>query len=96
MPTKKTTGNKLADMMYGNPEGAAFGFFPQMGRRGQSRPPVPQPQQIAPDDRAMDLPQFGDLDLSVPTPANRALGQRMVQANGPQNMGDLEALAHAA
>jgi hypothetical protein len=99
MPTNKITGNKLADMMYGNPEGAAFGFFPQMGRRGQSRPPAPQPQQMVVDDRAMELPSFGDVDLSVPTPANRALGQRMVQRDvdlkrqADQDMSPLEKLA---
>lgn len=37
MPTKKTTGNKLADMMYGNPEGAAFGITPMIAKRREDR-----------------------------------------------------------
>ena len=38
MPKDKSTGKKLADMLYGNPERAAFGVFPQLGRRGQAKP----------------------------------------------------------
>ena len=37
MATKKTTGKKLADMMYGNPEGAAFGITPMVGKRREDR-----------------------------------------------------------
>jgi hypothetical protein len=37
MATKKTTGKKLADMMYGNPEGAAFGITPFIGKRREDR-----------------------------------------------------------
>ena len=37
MATKKTTGKKLADMMYGNPEGAAFGITPMIGKRREDR-----------------------------------------------------------
>jgi hypothetical protein len=100
MPTNKITGNKLADMMYGNPEGAAFGFFPQMGRRGQNKPPRgPQPQQMIVDDRAMELPQSGDFDLSVPSAANKALGERILDRDidlkrqADQDMSPLEKLA---
>lgn len=77
----KNTGKKLADMLYGdNPERAAFGVYPQAGKRGQRQPSAKQQlEQIFSDDRAMDLPQFGDVDLSVPTAANRALGQRMTE-----------------
>lgn len=37
MATKKTTGKKLADMMYSNPEGAAFGITPFIGKRREDR-----------------------------------------------------------
>jgi hypothetical protein len=37
MATKKTTGKKLADMMYGNPEGAAFGIYPKAGKRSEDK-----------------------------------------------------------
>jgi hypothetical protein len=100
MATKKTTGSKLADMMYGNPEGAAFGVFPQAGKRGQAKPSArEQLAQLFTDDRAIPLPQFGDNDLSVPSAANRAMGQRMVERDvdlkrqSDQAMSPLEKLA---
>ena len=37
MPKNKSTGKKLADMMYGNPEGAAFGITPMIGKRREDR-----------------------------------------------------------
>jgi hypothetical protein len=37
MATKKTTGKKLADMMYGDPERAAFGITPMIGKRREDR-----------------------------------------------------------
>lgn len=37
MPKDKSTGKKLADMMYGNPEGAAFGITPFIGKRREDR-----------------------------------------------------------
>jgi hypothetical protein len=37
MPKDKSTGKKLADMMYGNPEGAAFGITPMIGKRREDR-----------------------------------------------------------
>jgi hypothetical protein len=37
MATKKTTGKQLADLMYGNPEGAAFGITPMIGKRREDR-----------------------------------------------------------
>ena len=99
MATKKTTGKKLADMMYGNPEGAAFGFFPQLGRRGQAKPAPKQAEKPFIDQRAMELPQFGEMDLDVPTAANRAMGQRMVERDvdlkrqADRDMSPLEKLA---
>lgn len=97
----KNTGKKLADMLYGdNPERAAFGVYPQAGKRGQRQPSAKQQlEQIFSDDRAMDLPQFGDVDLSVPTAANRALGQRMTEREvglkrqADRDMSPLEKLA---
>ena len=37
MPKDKSTGKKLADMMYGNPNGAAFGITPMIGKRREDR-----------------------------------------------------------
>jgi hypothetical protein len=80
MATKKTSGKQLADMLYGKPDGAAFGVYPQAGKRGQAKPTArDQLAQLFSDDRAVPLPQFGDADLSVPTAGNRAMGQRMVE-----------------
>jgi hypothetical protein len=99
MATKKTSGSKLADMMYGNPEGAAFGVYPQ-AKRGQRIPSAKeQLDKIMADERAMELPQFGKVDLSVPTAGNRAMGQRMVardvdlKRQADQDMSPLEKLA---
>lgn len=39
MPKDKSTGKKLADMMYGNPNGAAFGVFPQMKPKRSKQDP---------------------------------------------------------
>lgn len=39
MPKDKSTGKKLADMMYGNPERAAFGVFPQMKPKRSKQDP---------------------------------------------------------
>lgn len=99
MPKDKSTGKKLADMLYGNPERAAFGVFPQLGRRGQAKPAPKQADKPFIDERAMELPQFGDLDLDVPTSANRAMGQRMVERDvdlkrqADRDMSPLEKLA---
>jgi hypothetical protein len=99
MPKDKSTGKKLADMLYGNPERAAFGVFPQLGRRGQAKPAPRQADKPFIDERAMELPQFGDLDLDVPTAANRAMGQRMVERDvdlkrqADRDMSPLEKLA---
>ena len=37
MPKDKNSGKKLADMMYGNPERAAFGITPMIGKRREDR-----------------------------------------------------------
>jgi len=59
-------------------EQAAFGIYPQAGKRGQRKPTArEQLAQIFSDDRAMELPKLEDYDLSVPTMENRALSQRI-------------------
>jgi hypothetical protein len=59
-------------------EQAAFGIYPQAGKRGQRKPTAKeQLAQIFSDDRAMELPKLEDYDLSVPTMENRALSQRI-------------------
>jgi len=100
MATKKTSGKQLADMLYGKPDGAAFGVYPQAGKRGQAKPTAQdQVTQLFSDDRAVPLPQFGDNDLSVPTAGNRAMGQRMVERDvdlkrqADRDMSPLEKLA---
>jgi hypothetical protein len=61
-------------------EQAAFGIYPQAGKRGQRKPTArEQLAQIFSDDRAMEMPQFGEIDLDVPSAANRAMSQRMVE-----------------
>ena len=37
MSKDKSTGKKLADMMYSNPEGAAFGIYPKAGKRSEDK-----------------------------------------------------------
>ena len=37
MPKDKNSGKKLADMMYGNPDRAAFGITPMIGKRREDR-----------------------------------------------------------
>ena len=100
MATKKSTGSKLADMMYGNPEQAAFGVYPQAGKRGQRKLTAKeQLAQIFSDDRAMELPKLEDYDLSVPTMENLALSQRIsarqadLKRQSDQAMSPLEKLA---
>lgn len=81
-------------------EQAAFGIYPQAGKRGQRKPTArEQLAQIFSDDRAMEMPQFGEVDLGVPTAANRAMGQRMVERDvdlkrqSDQDMSPLEKIA---
>jgi hypothetical protein len=100
MATKKTTGDKLADMIYGTPTGAAFGVYPQAGKRGQRKLTAKeQLAQIFSDDRAMELPKLEDYDLSVPTMENLALSQRIsarqadLKRQSDQAMSPLEKLA---
>lgn len=62
--------------------GAAFGVYPRVGRRGQMpsgyNESVFDPN-LGADQRAMSLPEFGEIDLDIPTASNRAMGQRMTE-----------------
>jgi len=53
-------------------------FYPRVGniRARGMRPPQPMPMQ---EQAVRGVPQWGDYDLSVPTQANRAMSQRMVE-----------------
>ena len=54
-------------------------FYPRVGNiRPKNYKPVKPPPLIE-DPRAMNLPQYGEVDLSVPTKANLELGSRMAQ-----------------
>ena len=54
-------------------------FYPRVGNiKSKNFKPVKPPPLIE-DPRAMNLPQYGDVDLSVPTQANRDLSERIAQ-----------------
>ncbi len=81
------------------PERAAFGIYPQAGKRGRKPNAKAALEQAFSDERAMSLPQFGEVDLDVPTAANRAMGRRMVERDvdlkrqADRDMSPLEKLA---
>lgn len=78
MPDVRQTGLQRAEGgdVHMADGGAAFGVFPQMqGKRGQRVPR--QEENPFVDERAMEFPAFGDVDLSVPSAANRAMSDRM-------------------
>ena len=54
-------------------------FYPRVGniRRKDFKPAQPAP--FIEDPRAMDLPQYGDIDLSVPTKENLEMARRMAE-----------------
>jgi hypothetical protein len=54
-------------------------FYPRVGniRRKDFKPA--QPPAFIEDPRAMDLPQYGEVDLSVPSKENLELGRRMTE-----------------
>ena len=89
--------------------GAAFGVYPRAVRRGQMpsgyNESVFDPYFGA-DQRAMNLPEFGEVDLSIPTsdakiPGNNRLAERMLERQvdlkrqADQDMSPLEKLAGA-
>jgi len=54
-------------------------FYPRVGQNIAKNFRSAQPPAFIEDPRAMDLPQYGDVDLSVPTQANLEMGRRMAQ-----------------
>jgi len=54
-------------------------FYPRVGQNIAKNFRSVQPPAFVEDPRAMDLPQYGDVDLSVPTQANLEMGRRMAQ-----------------
>ena len=66
-------------------------FYPRVGNiKSKNFKPVKPPPLIE-DPRAMNLPQFGDVDLSVPTKANLDLSERIAQRDADlkrQQQGD--------
>ena len=54
-------------------------FYPRVGQNIAKNFRSAQPPAFVEDPRAMDLPQYGDVDLSVPTQANLEMSRRMAQ-----------------
>ena len=54
-------------------------FYPRVGRNIAKNFRSAQPPAFIEDPRAMDLPQYGDVDLSVPNQANLEMSRRMAQ-----------------
>ena len=54
-------------------------FYPRVGRNIAKNFRSAQPPAFIEDPRAMDLPQFGDVDLSVPTRENLEMARRMAE-----------------
>ena len=54
-------------------------FYPRVGRNIAKNFRSAQPPAFVEDPRAMDLPQYGDVDLSVPNQANLEMSRRMAQ-----------------
>ena len=54
-------------------------FYPRVGRTIAKNFRSAQPPAFIEDPRAMDLPQYGDVDLSVPSKENLELSRRMAE-----------------
>jgi hypothetical protein len=54
-------------------------FYPRVGNIKAKNFRSAQPPAFVEDPRAMDLPQYGDVDLSVPTKENLEMGRRMAE-----------------
>jgi len=54
-------------------------FYPRVGRTIAKNFRSAQPLAFIEDPRAMDLPQFGDVDLSVPSKENLEMARRMAE-----------------
>ena len=54
-------------------------FYPRVGNIKAKNFKSAQPMPFIDDERAMDLPQYGDVDLSVPSKENLELSRRMAE-----------------
>lgn len=54
-------------------------FYPRVGNIKAKNFKPAKPMPFIDDERAMDLPQYGDIDLSQPTKANLEMGRRMAE-----------------
>jgi hypothetical protein len=60
-------------------DGGGAAFYPRVGNiKSKNFKPI-KPPPLVEDPRAMNLPQYGDIDLSVPTKENLEMGRRMAQ-----------------
>ena len=74
-------------------------FYPRVGNIRSKNFRSAQPAPFVNDPRAMDLPQYGDVNLSVPTKANLEMGRRMAQRDADlerQRSADTSPLEKAA
>ena len=74
-------------------------FYPRVGRNIAKNFRSAQPAPFVNDPRAMELPQFGDIDLSQPTQSNLEMGRRMTQRDADlkrQQSADTSPLEKAA
>ena len=74
-------------------------FYPRVGRSIAKNFRSAQPPAFIEDPRAMDLPQYGDVDLSIPTKANLEMGRRMAERDAQlkrQQSADTSPLEKAA
>ena len=74
-------------------------FYPRVGNIKAKNFKSAQPAPFINDPRAMELPQYGDVDLSQPTKANLELGRRMTQRDADlkrQQSADTSPLEKAA
>ena len=74
-------------------------FYPRVGRNIAKNFRSAQPAPFVNDPRAMDLPQYGDIDLSQPTKSNLEMGRRMAERDAQlkrQQSADTSPLEKAA
>ena len=74
-------------------------FYPRVGNIKAKNFRSAQPAPFINDPRAMDLPQYGDIDLSQPTKANLDMGRRMAERDAQlkrQQSADTSPLEKAA
>ena len=74
-------------------------FYPRVGNIKAKNFKPAKPMPFIDDPRAMELPQYGDVDLSQPTKANLELGRRMTQRDADlkrQQSADTSPLEKAA